>query len=176
MAETKAGNGNGNGEAKNRRRLAGLYTQLTELHAKQAEVLEEIGHALAGEPGAGELLERARLTWSELWKARYRGDYMWQHTRDMPQLKRMIRALGIEEVEARMAVYIKSGESFYKEARHGFQVFISQINRFATHKEGGPDTEFFFGLDVDAPIDCKHEPKCKTDQEHTSRRQRELRS
>lgn len=160
------------GEKQLKVKVTKLYDALREQQAKCYAITEEIGKILRGDPGIGDDMKAAREIWQGLWSARYRGDYVWTMTREMPQLKRILQQLGLVEFEQRAGNYLSSTDPYYAQSRHSFGLFTSQVNRFAT--AGTPTGDL--GLEVDAPADCKHAPRCKTDQEHTRRRSEDLRA
>lgn len=154
-----------------RKKLTALYQALRETQAKEFEITEEIGRVLAGDPGIGDKLKDVEAHFATLWRERYKGAYVWAYVKDRPQMKRLIRELGsVDELKARIASYFVNGDPFYAQARHSFALFVSTVNKHA----GLSFAEL--ELDVDAPADCRHSPRCKTDQEHTRKRSAELRA
>lgn len=151
------------------KKLGTLFQALREQQARGYELLEEIGKVLDGGPGIGDTMKRLEHTLSQIWAARYGSPYLWNYKQDRPQIKRLLRTLSPEDIGTRWATYVRDGDAFYVRARHGFGLFSSQVNRFA----GEPVREL--ELEADAPADCKHTPRCQSDQEHTRRKSNEMR-
>lgn len=147
-----------------------LLEALRENQAKTYAITEELIEVLAGRVGIGDKLKQLEKTFSALWEARYGSPYVWQYVKDRPQLKRLLTKLELAGIERRMANYIRDDDQFLVKARHGFGLFVSQVNRYA---DAGGETDL--QLEVEAPLDCKHTPRCGTDQEHTRRRMSDLR-
>ncbi len=152
-------------------KIAKLVGALRELQAKQYEVTEEIDRLLNGAAGIGTLLKRVEHTFEDAWATRYHGKYAWAFVKDVPQLKRLLKLLGAEEVERRIGRYIGSEDQFFVRARHSFGIFVHSVNQFADETGAPAD------LDLDAPVvaDCHHDPMCRSDQEHTRRKMQDVR-
>jgi hypothetical protein len=147
-----------------------LLGQLVELRDKERLLIDELQTIVEGGEPIGALLKHATAHFAELWTARYGGAYVWQHTRDQPQMKRLIKQLGAADVEDRMLNYIRNGDDFFKQRKHPFTLFVSTVNQHAS-KGTEPAS---IDLEPEA-VDCHHIPKCRSDQEHTRRRQEEMR-
>lgn len=146
-----------------------LWADYLKLKAQQDEVIDEITKLLAGEQTAGQ--QRAAVTghFEAQWKRRYRTDYLWRHAQDMPHVKRLVRQLGVEEVNKRITRYLLSEDEYYRKARHAWGMFVASIN---THV--GPEdaaAEFTLSGGVDG---CQHQPPCKNAAEHTAKYLREV--
>lgn len=143
-----------------------------ELHAQQFDILEEINHLVNGDGGIADKLKALERTFDGLWGARYAsgetGKYFWRYAMDRPNMKRLLRFLEPAEIEHRMTVYFTNSDPFYTKARHSFGLFASSVN---SHVDPGRDREF-----VSSAVGCKHKPACKTDQEHTKRREKDMTS
>ena len=154
-------------------KLIKLFTALREIREKETLILEEIDNVLGGGVGVGELLKRLERHYSELWTVRYRSPYTWRYPVDRPNLKRLIKLLGVEEIERRMIVYVKDGDPYLVKARHPFGLFVSNVNTYAA----APVDDFTLaGGAAPTVADCKHAPACRDDQEHTRRKMAELRA
>jgi len=105
-------------------------------------------------------------TWERLWKAQHKADYAWNRTVDPANIKRLIKKLGLTELTSRARAYISSREPFYQRQQHPFNLFVAQVNTFAGR---GTETE------APRPADCRHEPPCRSDQEHTDRKLEDMR-
>lgn len=97
------------------------------------------------------------------WRRKYGADYTWSHAKDSAQLKRLIRLLGVPDLQARMAAYLSTDDQFVTRQKHPFAVFVSTINVYTATTERER-----------RPIGCDHEPACANDVAHTQRRQREM--
>lgn len=153
-------------------KLRRLYETLRELQAKTRDVTEEIGRLLNGEAGIGEILKELEPALSATWAARHKTPYVWQYARDRSNMKRLLKILGgPEHIKARWLNYVRDDDPYLVKARHPFALFVSNINRYA---DGGDPSELSF--DAVAPSDCRHQPRCVSDQRHTSMRAKELRA
>lgn len=152
-------------------KLQRLYETLRELQAKSYEVTEEIGRVLNGEAGIGDILRGLEQALSATWAARHRTPYVWQYVKDRPNMKRLLKLLGgPDAIKARWLNYVRDDDPYLVKARHPFALFMSNVNRYA---DAGDTSEL--QLDADAPADCKHSPRCQSDQEHTRRRMADMR-
>jgi hypothetical protein len=153
-------------------KLVGVQKELTE---KLLAVNQEIDELLGGGAGVAELMKQFERTFDELWCARYangeRGRYVWRFAVDRPNLKRLLRTLGLEELTARATRYMRNADPFIVRSRHPFGLFVSGINTYAAEAPGGELT-----LEAPAVHDCRHSPACKSDQEHTRRKLAEMRA
>lgn len=140
-------------------------------HDQVGEILAEIETLLGGGVGIGEKLKAAYARWIELHATRYPGKYVFVFAKDGPQMKRLIQALGLEELLDRMATYIRDSDPFLTKARHPFGLFVSGVNRYVSE---GKDAEAL-ELEAEGVPDCHHVPACKSDAEHTRRKLEEMR-
>lgn len=148
--------------------------------AKMAAISLEVSTLLGGGVGIGDVLKRLEDHYAKLWAVRYapgwkpgdKGGFMWDFKKDRAQWKRLIARLGVEELELRIGDYMKDGDAFYVGARHPFGLFITNINRFTASAQKHADD---FELSAPAVADCKHDPACKNDQEHTRRKMSDMR-
>lgn len=120
-------------------KLSKLHEKWFELAEQMAAINDEIKNLLAGGPGVGELLKRLQRHFSECWQVRYRGEYLFEFKKDVPNLKRLIKNLGVEEVERRMLRYLQNEDPYFMKARHSFGLFVATINQHAA--AGGPAIE-----------------------------------
>lgn len=147
-----------------------LYDALRENQAKGYALLDELGAVLAGDVSIGDKLKLIEVHFAALWEGRYSGKYLWAYVKDKPQAKRLLASMAVEEIQSRMNAYIRDDDQYLTRARHPFGLFVSQVNRYAG--VGQATTQDF---DLEAPADCGHTPRCKSDQEHTRRRAEDLR-
>lgn len=156
--------------------LAKLIDQLAESVITSHRLMGEIRALQAGGPSEGDKVRQVMATWNAAWTARWglndhgaaTHTYVWTAVRDVPAIKRLLKAMPIEELEARIGRYITSGDTYVVQARHPFQLFASTVNRYGAERAG------MFELGA-APPDCKHTPRCRTDAEHTTKRREGLR-
>lgn len=142
---------------------------------KGMAALDEIDRLMGGGQRSADMLKQAEAAFDRLWGARYAAGqakkYLWQYQRDRPNLTRLLRTLGLDEVTARMARYIASDDGFLAKNRHPFGLFVNQINTFAREDLG---REFSLGRDESGVVGCSHQPPCISDADHTRRRRTEL--
>lgn len=113
------------------KKLGTLHAKLLEIQEQERAIVDEIGKLLAGGPGVGAVLKRLEGHFSECWKVRYRAPYVFTYAKDVPQLKRLIRTLEVEEIERRMLEFLRRDDAFYLKARHSFGVFVHSVNDLA---------------------------------------------
>lgn len=159
------------GEAVDKAKLKTLIGVAKELHYKQEQILQELDDLIGGAAGIAALIRRFEAAFDEAWGRRYagnvRGRYIWRKTQDVPNIKRLVKALGIEDLEARAANYLRNDDPFITKNRHPFGLFVSGINSYANEGTAQPDD---LSLDAEAPVDCRHTPRCKSEHEHTNKR------
>lgn len=152
-----------------------------EYREKEDALDGEIERLLQGGAGIGSLLKRFQQHFDRAWGVRYAGGetgkYVWTFAKDVPQQKRLIGKIGIEEMERRVMVYLMDADEYYVRARHPFGLFVTNVNRFAERAGEHSDS---FALSAPTSGDCaregKHKPPCKDDQEHTRRKMADIRS
>src|SRR5437667_12718057 len=98
-------------------KLKGTLAAIHERHTQIAALLEEVETVLGGGLAMSELLKWGERTFSELHGARYPGKYVWQYAKDRPQLKRLILALGTEELGQRMQRYLHNDDECFRQGR-----------------------------------------------------------
>jgi hypothetical protein len=152
-------------------KLITLMAALAELDGKRAEVVSEINDLLGGKPGIGIRLRAFMALFIRLHATRYPGWYVFAMAKDAPQIKRLLKMLTEEDLERRVATFIRNDDPFFVRTRHTFAIFASTINQHA----GAPlEAE---GFDLDAtPVGCHHQPACSDDAQHTARKNREMRA
>ena len=131
-----------------RAKLLRLLDVAQELAEKQAAVHAEMRALITGDQGIGDKLKHLCRHYSEAWETRYGTPYVFAFAKDMPQWKRLLRSMSVEELEARVVSFIRSDDQFYVKTRHGFGVFVKAINSLA----GVPAPTFAAG--------CAHQPRC----------------
>lgn len=147
-------------------KVRALLAKLEELQATQAAIVGEIATLMSGGPAIGELMKRARLKFDEVRMGRgYVGVYLWAKKHEHIQLSRLIKLLGIEELEARMVRFARSNDPWFSKTSHSFGAFAAAIDQFVTATAPGE-----LELVDDAPADCQHKPRCLDDVQHTKRR------
>lgn len=137
------------------RALRVLHEKLVEVRDTEQAILDEMSRLLAGEPGIGAILKRLEEHYGALWTVRYSTNYVWNFVKDRAQMKRLIKTLGVEQLELRMGSYLKNADPFYVKARHSFAVFVASINTHAVSVSRQRD---------EAP--CEHEPRCPGTWQH----------
>lgn len=153
-----------------------LLDALDEVHRQQRALIDELRRTIGGGVPMGQLLKQSEKRFADLWSGRYPGEYVWSWAKDRPQMKRLITKLGLEELDRRMVNYLRSSDDFFKARRHPFGLFVSTINQHAAKGvEPADDLTLAGGDENGAVADCKHAPPCKSDTEHTRRRNAEMR-
>ena len=111
-------------------KLIKLLGVLRDLREKEQAVLDEIDVLLSGGVGIGDKLKICYRAFAEAWGAAHPGQsYVWNYTKDAPQMKRLLKALSPEEIGDRAARYIANQEGFIVRAKHSFPMFIATINQ-----------------------------------------------
>lgn len=146
-------------------RVCKLWDFAQEKQREADEARAEIGKLLRGEPAMGDLIKDVGQHFAATWKIRYKGEYAWRYTVDTPQLKRLIKLLGPEEVKGRMTLFVMNDDDFFRKAKHSFGAFVATVNQHAT-EDAGSASELSL---ASAPADCRHTPPCRSDVEHTQR-------
>lgn len=154
--------------AATRKKLITLVTTGRDLLEKAEAILQEIDTICAGGASVGEQLKALQQAWNTTWSAGHNGDvYLFTFAKDVPAMKRLLKAFALEDLQARMVAYMKDDDPFYVRARHPFGVFAMNVNRWTTTQAS------VLAL---PPVGCAHTPACRSDQEHTQKRQREMRA
>lgn len=113
-------------------KLTKLLELSTELLAKLHDVHREMDALIGGGAGIGSQIKAIETAFDLAWCNRYakgqRRRYVWRHTQDKPQIKRLLKTLGLDELEARIQSYIRNDDPFYANSRHNFGVFVASIN------------------------------------------------
>jgi len=157
-------------------KLAKLLAVGKDLHGKLGAVLEEIDEVIGGGAGIASQIKMFEAGFDAVWCERYArgqtGRYVWRFSSDVPQIKRLLKMLGLDELKGRVIRYIANDDPFLVRARHPFGLFVSGINSYAGEGQAPAPLE----LEAEAPIDCRHTPRCSSEQAHTRRRSAEMRS
>lgn len=149
-------------------RAAKLVEALRELQAKTYTVAEELQALLKGEAITGDHLRIVEGLFSDEYERRYGAKYVFQYAKDRPHWKRLIKAVGPDELCTRITAYFHEADAYRERQRHPFGLFVSQFNSLATAR-----TLPALGYPV---RDCQHTPPCTSDQEHTIRRTQDLKN
>jgi len=159
--------GKGSGEQARLEKLGKLCELLRAKQAECFELAEEMARVAGGQAAIGDTLTTLRTFYDTVWCQRYTPgkdkQYIWQWAKDTALMKKLLKTLAVEEIERRMANYLKADDPFFLKNRHTFGIFVASINQFA---------EFSKELheELPPPVGCKHLPPCCSDQEHTRRR------
>ncbi len=145
-----------------------LLEALADLRSRENMLLEEVAALMGGGAGIGARLKMAEGAFAAAWSQRYAGAYVWSYAKDRTLLKGLLGKMVDGEILDRMVAYIKDDDQFLVRARHPFGLFVSSVNRYAAAPRDVLDL-------LEAPADCKHDPPCRDDQEHTRRKGAEMR-
>jgi hypothetical protein len=139
---------------------------------KGQQALAEIERVIGGGRRQADLLKDAEGTFATLWGTRYAGGqdrrYVWAYQKDRPQMVRLIKMLGLEELQARMRRYIANDDPFFAKSRHSFGLFVSTVNQHAASAES--PAEWSLAGESGGVVGCTHSPRCQSDAEHTRKR------
>jgi hypothetical protein len=105
------------------------------------------------------------------WAARYGEPYVFAGAKDAAQAKNLLTKLGERELWQRTLNYLASNDNFYVSKRHPFGMLVKDINVFgsaAAAARTAPRSA--------AVVDCRHQPPCTSDVQHTRRRSEEMKS
>ena len=112
-------------------KIVNLIAVARERLSQAGEVLDEVEKLVAGGVGIGARLKVIEHCFEVNWAARYKADYIWNYTKDRAHLKRLLKKLSDGEIMRRMGTYLKEEDPFYVRARHGFNLFVGNVNGFA---------------------------------------------
>lgn len=149
-------------------KVVALVTIQRELLAKVDDITLEIAELCGGRPGVAAKVATLERAWQDVWTVRYGSAYQWAYAKDRPAWKRLLKTLSVDELQARIVSYISNPDPFYLTRRHPFALFVASINSHA-----GLGTSI---VEFSIPIECRHTPTCKTEQEHTRRRTADMRA
>ena len=139
------------------------------LHENLTDTLHEIAGILGGDAPLGDKLKRLENHFSDLWEERYGSPYVWNWTKDRPQIKRLLKRTTEDDIAGRMIAYLFDTDLFMERNRHPFPIFVSRFNSYVAQSPAA------LSLETAAPADCRHLPICQSDAEHTRLKLRELR-
>lgn len=139
---------------------------------KVVELVEALEASQEGEATPGQVAKDLVTRFTVLWTNRYKAAYVPVWGKDIAAMKRLVDKLSPTAIEARMVQYIRSGDTFYVQARHPLNLFCVNVNKFTERAPAEQQqTDDLFS----APSDCKHVPRCRTDEIHTVVKAKELR-
>lgn len=148
--------------------LKPLLEKFRTQQAATYETLEEIFLVLGGGITRAKQYEQLERTFSTLWQGRYGNvPYRFDYKIDRPQELRLLKMMPIEEIEARMARYVRSSDGFFVKCKHTFGIFVKTINQHAVEQR--VDGFTLTDEDDQAALDCSHTPRCADDVIHTRR-------
>lgn len=151
-------------------KIVKLLEVLGEVRGKENAILEEIEALTSGGPGIGLMVRDVMNGFHHAWGRRYGGGYLWQATKDVPAIKRLIKGLGHQEVNERIVCYLANTDPFFGQKRHPFGLFVATVNQHV------PPAADALALETAAAsvVGCSHSPLCRSDQEHTKKRTAEM--
>lgn len=157
-------------EAELKRRLerAGtLLEALRELQAKTYQLTEELQSLVRGEAITGDHLRLLEGIWSDEYERRYGSKYMFDFKKDRLHWKRLLKAVGPDELVRRVTAYFHEADDYTRRAKHPFGLFVARFNSLAEARTTLP-------MSAAPVIACHHEPPCTSDAEHTRRRSEDV--
>lgn len=152
------------------KRIVPLLVVQRDLLEKLAAVTQELDDLCNGKAGIGQRLRQMETAFDDAWCARYAkgrtGIYAWHRQVDTPHMKRFIQRFGLEDLSRRFVAYLQDEDRYLVNARHPFSLFVRNVNTYVASTHAGDER----------PVGCKHDPPCRNDSEHTTRRQAEMRA
>jgi hypothetical protein len=152
------------------KKLGEVLAKQRALFEKLTDIQNEIDEILEGKGGNSLRVRHLVHAFETAWAKRYGtngAQYVWAMLEDAANWKRLLRKLPENELEARIGIYFAANDEYYRQQRHSFRTFVANVNQFADERP--------LDLVDPPPSDCRHEPRCSSDQEHTRRRARDLR-
>lgn len=131
-------------------------------YCKLAEKIATLEQLAASQPTLGQQVKELHDYWFEMWKAAYNDKYQFAQGRDASQFKHYLKALGLEELEARLARFLDDKDPWIVGQRHLLGIFFARVNSYGR-------TEAPALVEATRPIGCRHTPACKSDAAHTRR-------
>lgn len=155
-------------------KLQKLLPLAIELHEKLGATLREMEDLAGGGAGVAAKLKQVEFAWQTAWSARYHTDYVFNFARDRGHWKRLlhIHRFTPEDLQVRILNYIRNDDPFYAGKRHPFNIFVASINAHT----GAADAPEELTLEAPTVSDCRHSPRCRSDQEHTRKKLEEMRA
>lgn len=120
-------------------RLVKLVEAFRVHQAKGYELIEEMQALIAEEATTGQLAKRALATFGKFWSERYSAKFVPSFARDMASLKRILKTVKLEDLERRMAAYLKDNERFVCSTTHSLPLFVANVNNYGARQAHGPD-------------------------------------
>lgn len=154
-------------------KIAAALAAIRTAHVKLGDQITTLEAVLADQPTPTMIAKGLIAVFVTSWSRHYRGEKYtmgdgW--VKHAEGFKRVLKTIPPGEVERRIEAYLRSPDPFYGKAHHDLGLFISAINKFGTRGRGLID-------DIEAPVvDCRHQPRCASDQQHTKRRTQEARA
>lgn len=152
-----------------------LIDDIKRSHAVTFDLIVKLERAVRGENPVGDVM----AFFNELWMNRYTlgivpaVHYEFNRRSDPAQIKRLVALSGTTlEVKGRITRYFADRDPFLVKNRHPFNLFVSRWNTYAP--SGRHVAQEW--VDPTTPVDCRHEPPCRDDAEHTRRRNQEMRT
>lgn len=140
--------------------IAKLHDQVLQLEA-----------AVAGENPTRDLI----AFWCSEWKRIYSASYDVTKA-DAGNFKRLVTSTGLSEMKQRVARYLGDKDRFLVQNKHPLGMlfkrhsgYATPLPSLATYPTDGYEPPLL-------PVDCRHEPPCRNDIEHTRRRAQEMRA
>lgn len=106
------------------------------------------------------------------WAAIYGEAYLFVSPQDPANAKRLLTKLGEKELWRRTLIYLASQNPYYVTRKHPFGLFVKDINEFVG---GNGAAAAPAARRSAAVVDCKHQPPCSSEVEHTRKRAEDMR-
>src|SRR5688572_16993464 len=148
------------------KRIQKLIEEAKSSIAKLHDIVLQLDAAVAGENPVGAVI----LFWKTSWQTVHGAAYT-MTAADKGHVKRLVTQLGADDVKARMKNYLNDRDPFLARNKHPLNFFVSRINQYAELISMHPPE-----LPDEIPADCRHDPPCRSDADHTRKRAAEMRS
>lgn len=153
-------------DSKEKDKIAKLLEDVRADWQKIGDRLDALDALLEGHASPGTLAKGLVGSFCRKWSAVYSGQhYLPKWATDTAAMKRLVQAFTFADIETRMDRYLASADPYYRKQRHPIGLFVAGVNQFS-----GVEHSDVFALDAPAVADCKHAPRCATDQQHTLRK------
>ena len=148
-----------------------VVVELKKMRDRLETMIRDLEAKLEGSRTLGQQMKELTEEFVKLWARRYGRQYIHGGAKDATAIKRLLKALEPQEIRRRMVFYFSNDDPFYAKAAHSLTMFASTINQHVGASEQR-------GLEQPAapPADCRHQPPCRSNVEHTRRVQQEIRA
>jgi len=148
-----------------------VVAELKKMRDRLDAMVRDLEAKLEGSRTVGQQMKDLTEEFVKLWARRYGRPYVHGGAKDATALKRLLKSLDPAEIRRRMVFYFSNDDPFYAKAAHSITMFASTINQHV-----GASEQRALEQPAAAPADCRHQPPCRSNVEHTRRVQQEIRA